>query len=110
MCASARRRSYTAAAPIAASFGQSGSAWTASTYGNVVTVAHHLLGAHDAELATARTVRARHPDDRRGLALELRALIALGDVPRSGAGSHADPALAPPRPHHDFAALARPRG
>jgi tetratricopeptide (TPR) repeat protein len=40
--------------------------------------AHHLLGEYDAELEVARKWRAGYPQQLAGLALEVRALVALG--------------------------------
>jgi serine/threonine protein kinase/tetratricopeptide (TPR) repeat protein len=46
----------------------------------VLTEAHHLLSDHKKELAAARTVRELHPNSRDILALEVRALAALGRI------------------------------
>ena len=80
------REALAAAAPLATSFGRVRSPWTGSVYWGEVTGAHHVLGAHEAELAAARTARAYHPDARNIRALELRALAALGrlDAVRRG--------------------------
>jgi serine/threonine-protein kinase len=51
-----------------------------SAYWLVMTHALHLLGEHERELEAARTMRRQYPDRRIGLALEARALGALGDV------------------------------
>jgi tetratricopeptide (TPR) repeat protein len=50
--------------------------WTA--YRQQLGNAHHLLGEYRAELAVARQWREQYPQQLAGLALELRALVALG--------------------------------
>ena len=49
-----------------------------SSYYTELTHALHLLGEHERELAAARQLRARFPERRVGLSLEVRALGALG--------------------------------
>ncbi len=46
----------------------------------VLTEAHHLIGAHRAELSAARLGRERHPDEVDAIVYEVRALAALGRV------------------------------
>jgi tetratricopeptide (TPR) repeat protein len=49
-------------------------------YWAVLTEAHHMIGAHKAELSAARLGRERHPDEVDAIAYEVRALAALGRV------------------------------
>jgi serine/threonine-protein kinase len=49
-----------------------------SSYWTQLAHALHLLGRHERELEAVRAARARHPDRRVGLVLEVRALAALG--------------------------------
>ena len=55
-------------------------AWSAEILFFVITEAYHQVGQHDAELASAQTVAALHPDNRDLASMSLRALSALGDV------------------------------
>lgn len=50
--------------------------WAA--YWTQLAHAHHLLGAHNPELAAARERARRHPGDRVAIVLEVRALAAMG--------------------------------
>ena len=50
------------------------------SYWTQLSHAHHLLGAHDLERNAAREMRRRHPDLPVSLALEARALAAVGAV------------------------------
>ncbi len=50
-----------------------------SSYWTQLTHAYHLLGDHSRELGAARELRARFPERRVGLVLEVRALAALGN-------------------------------
>ena len=48
------------------------------TYWSQRAYAAHLLGDHDRERSYARTMRARHPDQRVSWVIEARALAAMG--------------------------------
>ena len=50
------------------------------SYWTQLAHAHHLLGAHDLERGAAREMQRRHPALRVPLALEARALAAVGDA------------------------------
>jgi tetratricopeptide (TPR) repeat protein len=52
--------------------------WTA--YWELLTVARHMLGDHDEELADALVARAQYPDSRDVMYAEIRARAALGDI------------------------------
>ena len=66
-----------------------------SSYWTQLAHAQHLLGRHEEELASARALRRRFPDRRVGLALEVRALAALGRVAAIDSALAADAALPP---------------
>jgi tetratricopeptide (TPR) repeat protein len=66
-----------------------------SSYWTQLAHAYHLLGRHAEELAATRALRARFPDRRVGLTLEVRALAALGRVAEIDSVLAADAALPP---------------
>ncbi len=49
-------------------------------YWAVLTEAHHMIGAHKAELSAAHLGRQRHPEEVDAIAYQVRALAALGRV------------------------------
>ncbi len=80
------REALAAAARIESTFGRRGSVWTVSDYWVEVTSAYHDLGQYKQELKAARTALAVHPESARLHFLELRALIALGQMDSVMAG------------------------
>lgn len=66
-----------------------------SAYWTQLTHALHLVGEHQRELTASRDMQQRYPDRRIGLALEVRALAATGQVDRIDSVISASQSLPP---------------